>query len=301
MPLEYIDRPPRIQPELPIAELDLPAPPDLSASGSTTGIVGLIIPLITMIAFLFASGTGNLLLMIPIGLAMVASIGASIYTSLQEQQKRAAKKKAYLERLAELRQEMARSHNTQRLFYQHNYPDIATVLEIAARKETSRFGSRLWERRPTDRDFGDVRLGLGSRPSTVIYQLPQTGGSDDNPLWKDALKLAEDSRLLSNAVVTLPLRPYAEPNSFEVKVPARHSVGVFGKNPVNAADFGPTLLEQLKSVFANFPGDSEVMLVMQTRSGQRKLRQTRHALVRGGGQHAWNFRLIFVSDQGGRR
>ena len=41
---------------------------------------------------------------------------------------------------------------------------------------------------------------------------------------------------------------------------------------VNAADFGPTLLEQLKSVFANFPGDSEVMLVMQTRSGQRRLR-----------------------------
>ncbi len=241
MPLEYIDRPPRIQPELPIAELDLPAPPDLSTSGAQN-IVGLIIPLITMIAFLFASGTGNLLLMIPIGLAMVASIGASIYTSLQEQQKRAAKKKAYLERLAELRQEMARSHNTQRLFYQHNYPDIATVLEIAARKETSRFGSRLWERRPTDRDFGDVRLGLGSRPSTVIYQLPQTGGSDDNPLWKDALKLAEDSRLLSNAVVTLPLRPYVEPNSFEVKVPARHSVGVFGKNPVNAADFARAVL-----------------------------------------------------------
>jgi DNA polymerase-3 subunit alpha len=41
---------------------------------------------------------------------------------------------------------------------------------------------------------------------------------------------------------------------------------------LNAADFGPTLLEELKSVFANFPGECEVMLVMQTRSGSRKLR-----------------------------
>jgi DNA polymerase-3 subunit alpha len=41
---------------------------------------------------------------------------------------------------------------------------------------------------------------------------------------------------------------------------------------INAADFGPTLLDELKSVFASYPGENEVVLVMETRAGVRKLR-----------------------------
>jgi DNA polymerase III subunit alpha len=41
---------------------------------------------------------------------------------------------------------------------------------------------------------------------------------------------------------------------------------------VNAADFGPTLVEELKSVFASHPGENEVVLVMETRAGVRRLR-----------------------------
>jgi DNA polymerase III subunit alpha len=41
---------------------------------------------------------------------------------------------------------------------------------------------------------------------------------------------------------------------------------------VNAADLAPTLVDQLKSVFANFPGDSEVLLEMETADGLRRLR-----------------------------
>jgi hypothetical protein len=41
---------------------------------------------------------------------------------------------------------------------------------------------------------------------------------------------------------------------------------------VNAADFGPQLLEDLKSVFCAFPGNCEVLLEMQTRVGTRRLR-----------------------------
>ena len=36
---------------------------------------------------------------------------------------------------------------------------------------------------------------------------------------------------------------------------------------VSAADFAPTLLEELKAVFDHFPGDTEVLLEMQTREG----------------------------------
>jgi DNA polymerase-3 subunit alpha len=41
---------------------------------------------------------------------------------------------------------------------------------------------------------------------------------------------------------------------------------------VVAADFPPTLLDELKSVFEHFPGETEVLLEMQTREGKRTLR-----------------------------
>jgi len=41
---------------------------------------------------------------------------------------------------------------------------------------------------------------------------------------------------------------------------------------LDAARFGPAIIEELKSVFANFPGEAEVVLVMQTREGPRRLR-----------------------------
>ena len=41
---------------------------------------------------------------------------------------------------------------------------------------------------------------------------------------------------------------------------------------INAADFRPTLVEELKAVFEHFQGDTEVLLEMQTREGLRRLR-----------------------------
>jgi len=41
---------------------------------------------------------------------------------------------------------------------------------------------------------------------------------------------------------------------------------------VSAAEFGPELVEELKSLFGSFPGGSEVLLEMETREGTRRLR-----------------------------
>jgi DNA polymerase-3 subunit alpha len=41
---------------------------------------------------------------------------------------------------------------------------------------------------------------------------------------------------------------------------------------INAADFRPTLVEEMKSVFEHFRGETEVLLEMQTREGPRRLR-----------------------------
>ncbi|MCJ7824724.1 MAG: hypothetical protein MUP44_07485, partial [Anaerolineales bacterium] len=208
MAIEYIDRPPRVQPELPIAKIPLPEPPE-DAGRAGQDLVSMIIPLLSMLGFVFVSGSGNALFMIPMGLTMILSVGLAMGISRREKKEFEEKKRAYAEMLAEKRQEISRAHNAQRIFYNHNYPDVHTLYEIASRKETSRFGSRLWERRTSDSDFGVIRLGIGTRPSTVVYTLSNADNPlDDSPLTKDANKLAEDSEILSDTPITIPLRPY---------------------------------------------------------------------------------------------
>ena len=276
MPIEYIDRPPRIQPELPLAEVEIPQPPDEDTRG-VQDLGSLLIPLITIIGFVFVSGSGNALFIIPIGLTMILSVVWTLSSSRRELKEIEAKKRAYAELLAEKRQEMSRAQNAQRLFYRHNYPDVQTLYEIAARKETSRFGSRLWERRTSDSDFGVIRLGIGTRPSTVVYKLSQSGSPlDETPLCKDAGKLAQDSEILTDVPITIPLRPYVKDQNEEEEssddknppgskaIAARHSLGIFGKNPTNTADFARAILAH----FATFhsPIDTRLYVIGQPRA-----------------------------------
>ncbi|MFN2612164.1 MAG: OB-fold nucleic acid binding domain-containing protein, partial [Solirubrobacterales bacterium] len=41
---------------------------------------------------------------------------------------------------------------------------------------------------------------------------------------------------------------------------------------IDAGDFGPDLIDELKMVFGSFPGETEVLLEMRTREGTRRLR-----------------------------
>lgn len=236
MAIEYIERPPRIQPELPIQEIDIPKPPD-DGKGNKQPFLTEMLPAITVVGFLFASGTGNLAMMLPMALAVVASIGVALYTRVKEKREQAAREKAYAELLLQLRHDMTRHHSTQRIFYHYNYPGVDTLLDIAARQDNSRFGPRIWERRTTDTDFGFVRLGVGSRPSTVIYKMNDSPDAEESALAKDARRLADDSRILMDATVTVPLRHFTPPESSNPSVVARHAVGFYGRNPTNVSDF----------------------------------------------------------------
>ena len=246
MAIEYIDRPPRIQPELPIREIAIPKPPDPGKQGASGQMINSLMPIISVVGFLFASGTGNIAFVLPMALAVFASVGLAIYQNAKEKQDQAAKEKAYAELLLQMRQDMTRSHTTQRIFYHYNYPDIETLHSIAARKENSRFGPRIWERRPTDTDFGAIRLGTGSRPSTVVYKLgdDSAGPSEGKPsgLFLDAQRLAEDSRVLTDATITVPMRPYVVPGSTDVAIPSKHAFGVYGRNPTNVSDFAHAMV-----------------------------------------------------------
>ncbi len=271
--MAYIDRPPRIQPELPIQEIPIPNPPETAANNGATDITQVLIPLLSIVGFGVFAGAGNIWGMLPMGMVMGLSVAASLYQAWKQRQGAGEKARQYLNTLKQLRQDMTQHHNTQRIFYNHNYPDVGTLLNVAAYKEshqeTSRFGSRLWERRTNDHDFGVIRLGIGTRASTVVYTNSASSGNE-NPLNRDAQKLAADSRVLSDAPITITIKQkFAsfgeggnEPG--QNSQPAIHgavqnSIGIFGKNRSHIANFA----RSITCHFAAFhsPVDSQIFVL----------------------------------------
>lgn len=218
----YLDRPPRIQPELPTGTVEIPEPP---REDNAPPPWQLAVPLVTILAYVLLSlggGGTNIAFLLPMALTVIISTGIAVYNTLSAIQRRRRARADYLRRLIALRREMVASHQRQRAYYEYNYPPIEVTLDIRGERD-NRGGSRLWERRPDDGDFGEVRIGIGTRPSTVAYTL---GGEGDgaSPLLRDAERLQSDSRYLDNAPITLPL--YQPPE--HKGAPVRHLIGITG-------------------------------------------------------------------------
>ncbi len=238
---KYIDRPPRIQPELPHNKVEIPPPPG-EENDITQPIIQIALPLVTIMGYVLISifGRGrSLLFILPMGISVIASVAYALYSRSRNAQNKGQAKAAYAEQLIEMRKEMNVSHDMQRRFYRHNYPEPQTSLTIAkeayhafnnSSSEGAQLGTRLWERRTTDNDFGAVRLGIGTLPSTVVYELTQPDSFDD-PQARDAMRLAEDSQFVGDVPITIPLRqPPLERVEEEAVMQARHAIGITGKN-----------------------------------------------------------------------
>jgi DNA segregation ATPase FtsK/SpoIIIE, S-DNA-T family len=248
-----IDRPPRIQPELPSDEIEIPEPPDKQETGYSR-LIQVSLPLITIIGYILVSTLGrggrSIWLLIPMGLSVVASVSYSLYSYFKEKRRRAEIERAYDDRLVELNKEMHTHHDMQRRFYQYNYPNGSTTLQIVhtAREETERkerslrSESRLWERRVSDEDFGVVRLGMGTLPSTVVYVLKNIDNFED-PQARAAMKLETDARYVSDIPVIISFRPPPEDDQKEpdqeeeeetaqeesARIPFTHALGIAGE------------------------------------------------------------------------
>ncbi|MDX2076383.1 MAG: FtsK/SpoIIIE domain-containing protein [bacterium] len=232
---KLINRPPRIQPDLPQEEVEIPPPPVEDRQGQP--LIQTFLPLITIIGYVIVSSTGqrsNLLLVLPMALSVIASSGLAVWMYFRDARMMKEKRDSYKQRLTQLRKDMESAHDMQRNFYLYNYPNIETVLQIAQNSGTpdakdNRSGTRLWERRTSDRDFGVVRLGLGALPSSVVYTL-QMGENNEDPLMDEAQKLAEDSHFVQDVPITIPLRPQRRGKEADKDnvIPARHSIGICG-------------------------------------------------------------------------
>ena len=300
----FIDRPPRIEPQLPSGTFNIPNPPDTKENFGQL-LQQAFLPAVMIMGYLlmamFGGGqSGGFMMMIPMGLSVVATIALAVYTSSREKKQREEAEAAYKRRISELRRKMESEQEQQRIYYFYNYPNPEKTLGIAtdinrpspAREEEIRSGTRLWERRPQDHDFMYLRLGISTRQSTVIYKISENEKTE-SPLMREATRLAEDSRLLFDVPVTVPfILPSDEGEKKKVEskkqeeegkegqtqeskgITIRHSIGITGKSSDKVHAYVRTMLVD----YAAFQSPQDSMLYVAGTSEARQYWRWAYAL-----------------------
>ena len=221
----FLDRPPRVQPLLPVDQVEIPAPPG-KENQLIRSLVEVFLPILTIGGYLVMamSGAGrSMALMLPMGLAMFGSVYIALRQRRISSEEAKAAAAAYQQRLTDLRQKMHHDHDQQRDFYYYNYPSPTAAASIATQKNLSRSGPRIWERRTSNSDFGAVRLGIATRPSSVTYTLHNA--LDESPLALAAMRLMRESQWLTDVPITIQLCNTRRDED-EIDVGVRHSVGI---------------------------------------------------------------------------
>ena len=318
----FIDRPPRIEPQLPAGQFTIPNPPDTEKNAGQLlqqAFLPAVMIMGYMLAAVFGKGSSSLLMMIPMLLSVVATIALAVYSNTKDRAQREVAEAAYKRRISELRRKMESEQEQQRIYYFYNYPDPEKTLGIAtdinrpspAAEEEIRSGTRLWERRPNDHDFMYLRLGISTRQSTVVYKISENEKTE-SPLMREATRLAEDSRLLFDVPVTVPvILPSDDTQSRKVEekkkgeegkeeeqtqeakgVTIRHSLGITGKSSEKVHAYVRTMLVD----YAAFQSPQDTLLYVAGTSEARQYWRWAYALPHCKGSDKTET-LLFENDE----
>lgn len=229
---DYFNRPPRIQPEMPAGEVEIPNPPAFSANMGQLGLLSVFVPLVTILGYsLIAARGGRAIFILPMGLAAILTSVVGYLNWKRQQENERRKQENYEAALKNLREQMIDTHDHQRRVHLHNAPDPQTLLQMAESGDP-----RLWERRANDPDFGSVRLGVGMVASSVVFKAP-SANSFDAPLLPSALKLARDAASVSDVPIVRSLEQ-------------GHAIGIVGKDHAAASDLARAILVHLAALHA---------------------------------------------------
>ncbi|MGW5307878.1 type VII secretion protein EccCa [Streptomyces griseoluteus] len=185
-----IKRPPRaLPPEVPSEEVQLEAPPELPR-GQQEGMLMQVLPTLGMgssVVFYFASPNAHPFMRI-MGVVMLVSTAAMVVSQIVRhrrgtQGQMADVRRDYLRYLAQTRRTVRRTALRQRDAQLYLHPAPEQLWSLVAE------GSRVWERRVADEDFGQVRIGLGPQQLATPLMAPQTAPVDElEPLCAGAMQ-----------------------------------------------------------------------------------------------------------------
>jgi len=183
-----VRRPPRAHPPaVPTGEVRLEPPPELPRGGAAPWWQSLLPVLATggSAAFFFMPGTH--LVMKAVGTLMAASTVAMAVAQLNGARGGGREledgRRDYLAYLARLRGQVRRTAALQRDAQLYLHPEPDQLWSVVAE------GSRLWERRPGDADFGQARFGTGPQRPAAPLVAPRTAPREElEPVSAAALK-----------------------------------------------------------------------------------------------------------------
>src|SRR5439155_3643399 len=189
------NRPPRRTAPFQPARIRIAAPPGDPAPSR--------LPLVTAVLPLLAGGvlyavTKNPATLIFAALSPVMVVGSAIEDFRRGKRGFRRGAEAYRRRLAAARTEVDNAHNEEATVRRAASPDAATLCGGAERLAAS-----IWERRPNDPDFLELRLGTATRESSIDVSL-ESGGSE--ALRAEADELVNAARQVPDVPVLAPLR-----------------------------------------------------------------------------------------------
>ncbi|MFE2942706.1 type VII secretion protein EccCa [Streptomyces sp. NPDC059255] len=184
-----VKRPPRsLPPEVPSDALTLEAPPELPR-GQQEGMLMQILPVLGMgssVVFFFSPQAPPFMRIMGVLMlfSTVAMIGAQIVRYRRGTQGQIADvRRDYLKYLAQTRRTVRRTARAQRDAQLYLHPSPEQLWSVVAE------GSRVWERRVGDKDFGQARIGLGAQQLATPLVAPDTAPVDElEPLCAGAMQ-----------------------------------------------------------------------------------------------------------------
>ncbi|MEI7030724.1 type VII secretion protein EccCa [Streptomyces pratensis] len=184
-----VKRPPRsLPPEVPVDALTLEVPPELPR-GQQEGMLMQILPVLGMgssVVFFFSPQAPPFMRIMGV-LMLVSTVGMVVAQLVRyrrgTQGQMADVRRDYLKYLAQTRRTVRRTARRQRDVQLYLHPSPEQLWSVVAE------GSRLWERRVGDKDFAQVRIGLGAQQLSTPLIAPETAPVDElEPMCAGAMQ-----------------------------------------------------------------------------------------------------------------
>ena len=220
------NRPPRVRPHWPAETVELPEPP-APPTPTRTEWVNLALPMAGAGVFAGAAtlnGGNPLLVALPTGAMALLGIGAGLLTQRGAARRAAAehagRRALFEDQLEAGRTRLRRLHEQERDARLLLGPDPSELLLIVGAAGELAPEPRLWERRPSDDDFLDLRVGSGSLPAASQARVPPP--ARDSAVDRRLYRTAAEYATLRQVPITLPLGQLG-------------SLGLAGPRPATAA------------------------------------------------------------------
>ncbi|GAA4844267.1 type VII secretion protein EccC [Saccharopolyspora rosea] len=147
----------------------------------------MIVASLGMMVFMLQRAKDNPMMMMMPMMMLVSTFGMMAGGGREGSQKKAEMnedRKDYLRYLGQMRDRAREAADEQRLAREWVHPDPQTLWSVAMRRSR-----RMWERRPNDNDFCQVRVGRGAQRLETRLVPPQTGPVDElEPITTLALR-----------------------------------------------------------------------------------------------------------------